>query len=317
VSDAKWAVDSEAVLEGWVQCPVVLIMARIAHVVRAKAAEQGSRATVLAFPVDLSFAVCFAISLTGSNLLQEAILAEEIFRLGVLLLLVCHLLLAIDQSAEVRLLAPITLVERASVISELLGLAKVDIAFFGQTFIVQEALLFGVDESLLFDGLLEAKEGSKLSGDGARNSLELDLGLAGWALHEGEGDAQARPLVLEKVHDTASVEHVTASETGTRLSSKFSRVADATELVCVDTTLVVGISASWVQAGQTFALVLNTLARVTALEGLCADGNQGLFVDNNVISCVDHHRSFFDFIRCRKTEFRDFNHDSVVRVAPH
>ena len=63
---------------------------------RAEAAEESDAAAELAFPVDLSGAVLFALSLTGANRLEQAVLAEKVLLLSLLLLSVGHLSLTID-----------------------------------------------------------------------------------------------------------------------------------------------------------------------------------------------------------------------------
>ena len=76
-------------------------MARLAHVVSTKAAEESSGAAVHAFPVDLYLSMLFAGSLSGADFLEEAVLAHEIFGLSFALSVVSFLF-TVDQSTKVR-----------------------------------------------------------------------------------------------------------------------------------------------------------------------------------------------------------------------
>ena len=100
VSDSQRTIDAMAVLKRWIACAVVLIMARLAHVVGTEAAEESSGAAIHAFPVDLYLSMLFAGSLSGADFLEKAVLAHEVLRLRFALSVVCFLL-AVDQSTEV------------------------------------------------------------------------------------------------------------------------------------------------------------------------------------------------------------------------
>ena len=126
--NAKRAVDAVAVLDGRVAVVVlehVVIVAVIAHVMSTEAVEQSRAAAVHALPVDLCFAVDFADCLTGADLFQDAILAEKILWLRLVSLSVVHLLLAVDEAAEVGLFAVVALVEGAAVVGKFLRLLVV------------------------------------------------------------------------------------------------------------------------------------------------------------------------------------------------
>ena len=90
-----------AVFKRWILSAIVLIMARLAHVVSTEAAEESSGAAVHAFPVDLYLSMLFAGSLSGADFLEEAVLAHEIFGLSFALSVVSFLF-TVDQSTEVR-----------------------------------------------------------------------------------------------------------------------------------------------------------------------------------------------------------------------
>ena len=100
MGNSQRTIDAVAVLERWVARPIVLIMARLAHVVGTEAAEESSRAAVHAFPVDLYLSMLFAGSLSGADFLEEAILAHEVLGLCRSLCVVSFLL-AVDQTTEV------------------------------------------------------------------------------------------------------------------------------------------------------------------------------------------------------------------------
>ena len=164
VGNAERAVDAVAVVERHLIL-VIHIMAALAHVVRAEAAEEGDAAAELALPVDLLGAVLLALGLTSSNRLEQAFLAEKVLLLGLLLLGVGHLLFAVDEAAEVGLLAVVALVERAPVVRVLLRLPKVSVRLVAKAFVLKQALLFGIFERLLFHLLFEAEERFELVND--------------------------------------------------------------------------------------------------------------------------------------------------------
>ena len=55
--------------------------------------------------------------------------------------------------------------------------------------------------------------------------------LAAWALQEGKSDTESAPFVLQKLHNTISMEHVSTSKSDTRLTSKLSCVANCAQFV--------------------------------------------------------------------------------------
>lgn len=126
-------------------------------------------------------------------------MAEKILGLRLVPLSIVHLLLTVDETAEVRLLAIVALVEGASVISKLLRLLIVNVMLVGKTLILKDAFVFGAIQSLLFDNLLETEERAKFLLNWLRQSLELDLLLAAWAREEAESDSKGGPLMLQKV----------------------------------------------------------------------------------------------------------------------
>ena len=289
VSNAERAVMTIAVadldLVVWWSQP--LVVASLAEVVSTEAVEESSGAAEHALPVDLGSAVLLTSGLTGTDLLEEAFLADQVLLLGLLSHL--HLITAVDETTEVGLLAGVALVDRAAEVG--VGLwAAVEVAILlSDTGILKDALLLSVDQSHLLDLLSEAQERTKLSSNRARETLDLNLLLACRASHKSEGDAERAPLVLQELNDAASVENVTAAQSGASLSTELSGVADAAQLVSVDTALVVLVSTVFVEAGEAVALTLDTVACVAACVNLVASGNDALIFYISVNASVDHN----------------------------
>ena len=115
-------------------------------------------------------------------------MAQKILFLSRTLLGRVHLLLAVDQTAEVGLFATIALVEGASMVRELLRSAEVRIGLRSQALIVQKTLLVSVVEGLPLHLLFQTDKRAELLRYGLRDTLELNLLLATGAGHESEGD---------------------------------------------------------------------------------------------------------------------------------
>ena len=170
VGNTERAIDAVAVMESHVFL-IVIVVAALAHVMRAEAAKESDAAAELAFPVDLRGAMLFALSLTGANRLKKAFLAEKILLLGLLLLGVSHLLLTVDEATEVWLLAVVALVERTPVVRVFLRLPEVGIRFVAKTFVLKKALLLGVLERLFLNFLFHGEEWFELLHDFATRVL--------------------------------------------------------------------------------------------------------------------------------------------------
>ena len=119
--------------------------------------------------------------LAGPDLFENTVLAKEILRLGLRLLSVVHLLLTVDQTTEVRLLATVAFIKGASVICILLWFAKVGVALICEAFVIEDALITSMNHSLGLNFRLVADEGSKNFGDGLRQARGLDVLLAAGA----------------------------------------------------------------------------------------------------------------------------------------
>ena len=289
MGDAKRAVDAVTVLERRVLSTHVFIMARVAHVVRSEAAEERNGTAVHALPVDLDAAMRLAGGLSGTDLLEEAILAEEVFFLGLALLSVGHLLLAVDETTEVGLLATVALVEGCAVVGELLGVVVVSITHSGETFIMEDPLIFSVLKSLLLNMLFEGNERAELAGDGLGDTSDVDLLLAAGAAHEGESDSECSPLVLEELNDAICVEDMAAGKLGASFRAELCGVADCAELVLIDTLEVsCSLSAVHIQAGEAAALLGDTFAGVATLfMSLFTEGDCWLFFNCVLVARVD------------------------------
>jgi len=83
-------------------------MAWIAKEVSAKTLPNRDSAAELTLPVYMLSAMCFTICLSISKCFNKTILAEQVFFLGIVLLFICHILLAVPQSSKVRFLTLVT-----------------------------------------------------------------------------------------------------------------------------------------------------------------------------------------------------------------
>ena len=158
---------------------------------RSKAAEESNRATVHALPVDLHVSVLLASGLACAKVFEQALLALEVFLLGLGLLSVLSLSHAVDETAEVWLLAVVALVEGSALEGVSKLVAMVGMAWVIDSGILEDALGLGLANGLLFDLALEAHEWDEFLGD--RLTAEgVDSGCsAAWALHESESQAGA------------------------------------------------------------------------------------------------------------------------------
>ena len=211
--NAKRAIDAMAVLDRRVAVVVlehVVIMAVVAHEMSTEAVEQCRAAAVHALPVDLCFSVNITDCLTGADRLKDTILADKILRLGLIPLGIVHLLFAVDQASEIGLLAVVALVEGATMVGKFLRLLVIYVVNVVQASIVENSLVFSMNQCLRLNSLFEPEKRSELGSDWLRDSLKLNFLLAAGARHEGKGDSKGGPLVLEEVHDAVRVEHVAA-----------------------------------------------------------------------------------------------------------
>ena len=117
-------------------------------------------------------------ALARADFLQDAVLAEQVLGLGLRLLSVVHLLLTIDQATEVRFLAAVALVKRASVVCKLLRLAKVSVTFSCEALVAKDALLPRIFHRLGLDLPFVANHGSQNFSDGSGEASWLYVLLA-------------------------------------------------------------------------------------------------------------------------------------------
>ena len=97
-------------------------------------------------------------------------------------------------------------------IGKLLWLLEVNVVFVGKTFIFEDTLISGIDQSLSLHDFFESKQRAKLLCNRLGHSLQLNFLLAARARHEGEGDPQSAPFVLQELHHAVSMEHVATRE---------------------------------------------------------------------------------------------------------
>ena len=181
MGDTERTIDAVAVNGSWASTgstPSHNEMALITQVGSTIAFEEGKRAAKHAFPVYKTCAM-FGAATTRANtqLFHQAVLAEQVLLLSLSLLQSVHLLLAVDQATEVGLVAPVTQVESTPVVGELLRLAKVKVIYVCcHASVVEDALLFGADQSLLLDHCLKVKHRAELGHDRLGQTLrKFDL----------------------------------------------------------------------------------------------------------------------------------------------
>ena len=150
------------------------------------------------------------VSCSGTYLFKEAVLAEKILLLSLLLLCVSSFLLAVDETSKVGLLAAVTLVEGGAMHGVLLRFSVIGVILIFKSFIRKNSLFLSVDESLLLNLLLQAKEWAELCSDRLGKTIKLDLLVASRASHEAERDLESGPLVLEKLDEAVGVEDMPA-----------------------------------------------------------------------------------------------------------
>ena len=159
MSDSKRAVDAIAVLERRVPATIVavVVVAWLAEVVGAKAAEECRGATVHALPVNLSSTMLFTVCLSCAKLLQEALLADQVLRLAVISSLGI-LNFTVNETTEIWLLAAVALEERAAMVRKLLWLVVVDVSWSRESLIVKDTLLLCSLHGKFVDFLLQSHQ---------------------------------------------------------------------------------------------------------------------------------------------------------------
>lgn len=148
MSDTQRAVDPVAVLERNMLPAISAkldIVAPDAIIVRSVAVVSGLSAAVHAFPVDILISVLLASNLATLGIDSATVRTEEVLRLGLLLCFVVHLLFTVAQSAKVRNLARIALVESGLVVSKSLLIAKIVVIFIREAWVVEDTLLPSVN----------------------------------------------------------------------------------------------------------------------------------------------------------------------------
>lgn len=186
----KWAVNTSAVLRRSLpRVPVALVAE-----VRVSASIEGLATAQEALPSDVLVSMFLAGVLAGTDLLNDAGLAEEI----ALLCVFCELqiALAVRQPSVEGLLALVALVEGALGEEKLIQLAKELVALLSHRLCIDLSLgfvLVGKLENLLLElqKFGEVRLELRVVGQG------LDGRLARWAGNEVKCDAQGAPLVGE------------------------------------------------------------------------------------------------------------------------
>ena len=143
VSNSKGTIDAMAIFE-WHDSPVVAAVARLAHVVSSKAAEEGSGAAVHTLPVNLDVAMLLTSCLASADFFEKAIFACKVLLASFLFSFLCLLLLAINQATKVRLLTAVALVEGAAMQGVLKWLALVEVTWGIDAAILEDSFCFSV-----------------------------------------------------------------------------------------------------------------------------------------------------------------------------
>ena len=161
--DTERTIDAIAVFERRRFAHVPLIIVAVdAHIVSSKAMVSGLSTAEHALPVNLLITVFLTCCLASANVFKQAGLAKQVFGLGLVLLGIVHFLLTVDETPEVRLLAAVTLVEGAPVVSIFLRFLVIDVVNVLQAFIVEDALISRISQSLSLHDFFESKQGAKL-----------------------------------------------------------------------------------------------------------------------------------------------------------
>ena len=134
-------------------------MTPLAEVVRTEAEVASLAATEHALPNDMSLTVLLAISLTSANLLEQAVLTQEVLRLIAFITIIDkHFLFTIYESAKVGLLTLVALVERTPMVGELLSLLIIHVTFCFESGILENPLPPRIKQCLCLDLMLQTNE---------------------------------------------------------------------------------------------------------------------------------------------------------------
>ena len=205
-----------------------LVVASVAEPDMATTAEEGNRAAILALPVDeLSIVAFLADVRANTHIFQEAGATDEV--LAASRVFSPHLLLAVYQATEVWLRALGAHVKADLSLRILQGFVVEEVTFCHHPLVPIHTLTLCHLHGLHLQGRSEVDELVDLIED-LINVVRLDRRLTSRTAHEGKGDPQAGPLVLEKFDDAVGVEDVPAAQLHARFLTKFARVANRAQL---------------------------------------------------------------------------------------
>ena len=184
------------------------VMARIAEPPLSAAVEEGDRTAKHAFPVNIIGTVSLHTNVgANAHFPDQARPANEI--LPPRGILHAQLLLTVDQSSKVRLLALRALKEAYLCLCKRHQVVEVEVAWGGHSRVFVQALLFTDLHRLNLDFAPEDVKLLELIVD-LVDMLDIDGLLAVGAAHEGESDPQGAPLVLKQFKNAIRVEDVSA-----------------------------------------------------------------------------------------------------------
>ena len=119
-------------------------------------------------------------------------------------------------------------------VSKLLWLSIEVVSNCSKPFISKNSLLLSVLKCKFFYTFFEADKRAQDVSDRGGETFKRDFLIAAGARHEGEGDSESCPLVLEELNETISVEDMSTRELGTCFSTKLACIAYCAQLILID-----------------------------------------------------------------------------------
>ena len=198
--------------------------------------------------------------LTCTDSLEGAVHAAKVFSVArVCSILDGSLLLTVNQTSEVSLLAIETLVERAAMQGVFLRLTVVKISGVIDAAIRQNALILGTLKSLSFGLVFQQDEGAKHIGDDFDMEGVDRCRSTRRTVQEAKAEANSWSTALQELYQTSRMENVTTAKFDARPVTKVAH-AHHTRISLVELTLRGTLR---LQARETFALGCHSAALVS------------------------------------------------------
>ena len=187
-----------------------IVVTRVAEPVLATAVEQGNRAAIHALPVNVFGSMTFHANVgANAHFLDQAGSTYEI--LPPRRVFHAQLLLAVDQPTKVGLLTPRALKEAHLSLCERHEVVEVKVTGCGDSWVFVQAFLLADLHGLDLNVASENLKLLKLVVD-LVDMLDVERLLAVGTAHEGEGDPQGAPLVLEQLKYAIRVKNVSTTK---------------------------------------------------------------------------------------------------------